>query len=415
MAKGSPKDSSIERRGPGTRGAVLSRTSRRQGLARWLWVLLGSALAAFLVWRLMRPSNPSGPSDARTPAPAHSAHERLRELLGDAGTRRSIDTRPAESALAPLRAQLNLPPRAWPSEHLVFAGDRVARTVEAGIEVVALGETPAQAKRSTVRASHVRALFELGRTFGAVAEKNVLLFEPGKDAPARLPGVTWLPQARVFPDLISRNYLLVLQAPDHAIYRYFMAEGKGPLLPLVARHDLVDFDEKVFVALRDGSFVYSSGGSFNRLYTSGLTKKLVAPRASAAPLRGLRARRIDQIFVLYEDGLVQKLYLQDRVRVAWSTRLHRLPFDLVASGDDLVLLEDVPGDRREWRLRVVGAGRESPLVIELGTSKALGEDWVQRLHERFGLAVSKGRVAVVGPGGLGAWNLATGEPLLTSR
>jgi len=112
---------------------------------------------------------------------------------------------------------------------------------------------------------------------------------------------------------------------------------------------------------------------------------------------------------------VERFHLLDRMRSVWSAELGAVPYDIVAVDDDLVLLDDERGARRRWQVRVVSAKHEASLLAELGESDVSGEAWASRLHDRFGLGTSRGRVAAVGPGGLRVWKLASGERLVGPR
>jgi hypothetical protein len=241
-------------------------------------LLLGVVLFGGLAARYFAVSKgPSGPPDALA-GPIGSGHSDLRKVLGDLKPRPSIDTAPAESALVPLRSKLSIPPRTFASEHLAFGGDRVARTVDTGVEIVQFEKGAPEPKRWTVAAPGVRALFEMGASLGALVAGQVWLFDSGRQEPRRTPGVTMFPESRVFPDLVTRAHLLVLHPRTQSIYRYELADERGSLLPIDANHQLPEFDGRVFVALRDGSFVYSTEAGFTRLYASGRTKKLVVLR-----------------------------------------------------------------------------------------------------------------------------------------
>jgi hypothetical protein len=189
-------------------------------------------------------------------------------------------------------------------------------------------------------------------------------------------------------------------------------------LPLVSRVELSESREGTFLPLKDGSFIHLAGDHWERFFAQGKRFQLPSPQRHAAPFRVLRAARIDEFFVLYEDGLVERLQLQDRLRVVWSLRLPELPLDIASAGNTLVTLRATrDGSSTSWLLEVVGQNAPKPELIDLGVSApdSFHDDWVARQLRSHGLTASERWIAVGGGSRLRVWQLKGLELVLDTR
>jgi hypothetical protein len=170
---------------------------------------------------------------------------------------------------------------------------------------------------------------------------------------------------------------------------------------------LQEFDGNVLLPLRDGSLVYSQAGELSRLFVGGRPRVLSPLYGGAPMIRGLLARRVDELMILYEDGTLERLHLQNRLRRRALHRFETLPVDIVSTGHGVAALfaNQRAGAPRRWSLRCFTL--EFSLIDEIelpGGATSPGSSWLSE-ETRNRLLAAHGRwIALGGPRELSVWD-----------
>lgn len=237
----------------------------------------------------------------------------------------------------------------------------------------------------------------------------------------RLPRFSLMPGTRAFGDRQDEERLWVHHSHDPTLYRYSLEKAEGALLVPEDFVELADYDGKAFLGLRDGSFLYTAGKELRRFFPQGRKQQLGPQKGSAGVLRLLLARRIDQAWVVREDGLASLVTLT--ATLPWS-RSHRLGSKLltVASSERHLAaldLKSAPGEPRVWRLRVYGEKKEEAIFeaevpADPGDDGRVGPAWVEAATRNLGVVLTDkpARVAVGGPERMLVWDFQKGNKLL---
>ncbi len=379
-----------------------------------LFVLLAAGLLLVAYWAQRGQRMPR--RSLLPPPSASAARERLLEQLERTQQRREPDVSLAQSAVAELRRRrLSIPPLSSPAGHIAASGRRIGRVTSRGLVVDELGSD------QPLHLALPHAELVVGSPLGllAVGRESMLLLDRRQQKPQRFARVPLFPGSRVLADLIDRNRVWVSYPGTSKLYGYALDADAQGLLPIVQEFELHAEGASGLLPLADGSFIYRAASGWERFFPQGKRFQLDAPPSSSRPVRLLRARRIDQLFVLYADARVERLQIQERLRVLWSRQLDRSPVDIVSTGNTLIALstrhERDPG--LVWELQVFASDSPEPRRIELGPSDpgSFNGDWVARQLNQHGLVASNDWVAVGGPERLRVWDLESLELLLDRK
>ena len=141
-------------------------------------------------------------------------------------------------------------------------------------------------------------------------------------------------------------------------------------------------------------------------------------KSELVPWRLLPGRRVDQAWVVAEDGTVELWQLGDRIAVQLRFAAGAAPFAAAASAQylALVVVDEPAGSQRAFRLLVYDneAGRVLERVLPPGEPE-IGEGWeaIAVRDRHVALADAEPFVAVGGPGSLEVFRLPDGERLLS--
>lgn len=327
--------------------------------------------------------------------------------------RPTIDTEPAESAVADFRRRTLSPePRQQPSALLAISGARVAR-IEADTLVVV--EPGTKKERLTHRLPGAFAVAATPTAILAAGQDHLLVLGPGEHTPKSMPRPTMFAGSQLMPDLIDDTRVWVRHPRENSLFGYALGPPTSPFLPLVDTVPLSGAANGTFLGLADGSFLHFTGTAWERLFLKGSRSELPWPSSKAPPARMLRAHRIDQVYMLSPEGELELYQLQVPLLRLWQRNIAPLPVDIATSGDTVFLLRAGRNAAQEldWTLQVIHPRRED-VFIPLGATGDPDDfrgDWYGRLLARFALATSSRWVALGGTGQLRVWDAKSLEPI----
>jgi hypothetical protein len=313
------------------------------------------------------------------------------------------------SALRPLReSRLELPVPRHPSPYLAFVGDDLLRLTRAGVQVrKAPGFLPLQTYPLVEPRAVVALAGGLAYAVGRSAALELALTgdEPGASPRGR---PTLFPYSILLPDLIAPSELWVSHADDTKLYDHSFEASASGLLPPRAELDLVRFDQRALVGLRDGSFVFSAGRELGRSFPRGGPRWLRLPEEVRSVTRILRDKKMDRIWLVDGDGVVVLAALHERVRSLRRIVTERRLFDVAISENGIFTLELEKGTpvRRFSLARYDLEGAEVWRTSFDRVPQAAGEDWAAGFEANVRLLVPRSGAWVVvgGPDQLDVWN-----------
>lgn len=376
--------------------------------ANWLPLVAlcmgGLALGFSLLWESDKPAQ--RPEDVVAALVGSVAHESPRLP--------AIDTAPAESAVADFRRRtLNPEPRELPSSLIAISGQRVGRIEPDALVVV---EPGTQKKRLTFRLPGAFAVAASPSALLAVGTDRLLVLGPGERTPKSMPRPSLFPGSQLMPDLIDAARVWVRHPRSNSLYGYSIGPSTSVLLPLAETVTLSGAADGSFVGLADGSFLHFTGTGWERLFVQGKRFELPWSNTRAAPLRTLRAQRLDQIYVLGKDGELELYQLEAPLSRLWHRNVSPLPVDIATSGDTVFMLRShrTPGHGLSWTLQGIHRKRKDVFVPLGGEHDGVEEfrgEWYGRLLARYGLVASPRWVVLGGTGQLRVWDAKTLEPV----
>jgi hypothetical protein len=163
--------------------------------------------------------------------------------------------------------------------------------------------------------------------------------------------------------------------------------------------------------------MYFTGENWRRVFTQGKRFELRGSRHPGRPLRTLRAARIDQFFILYDDARLERVQLLDRLRVVSSMQLQELPIDLTSAKNLVILLhaQRRQSDGLHWSLELLNEqGPTGRIGLGASPPESFRGDWVTRQLEPRGLAASNSWVVVGGSRRVRVWEIKTRELVFDS-
>ena len=338
-------------------------------------------------------------------SPGHEA------LLPPEALPQGVDTAPAESAVVDFRSRTLSPePRGQPSALIAISGSRVARIEPDALVVVEPG-SPNKDLRFRLPGAFAVAATPLALL--AVGTDRLLVLGPGESKPRSMPRPSLFPGSRLVPDLVDAERVWVLHPRSNSLVGYSLPSRESALLLILDTVTLSGSLEGSFLPLADGSLLHFMGAGWEQLVLQGKRVELPWPR-TARPFRTLRAHRLDQVFVLSDDGELGLYQLEAPLKRLWHRNVGPLPVDIATSGDTVFLLRTERNQRKElnWTLQVIRR-RGPDLVVPLGGTDAgaFEGEWHPRLLARYGLAASPHWVALGGTGQLRVWDAKTLEPV----
>jgi hypothetical protein len=304
---------------------------------------------------------------------------------------------------------MKLGPRRAAAFALAFAKGRLGQVTEGGLTV---------RDAATYR---VKLMLDLEKPRAVTALADGSLFCPGErrtlrllwhdDKPRVYPQITLLPGSQVFGDRVDPERVWSLSASGKKLFGFGLSETRGELLAPTDWIDLDGFDHHAFGSLRDGSFIYSTDSGFSRFHGTG--KKEPIQANSTDVFRILPGSRPDTAWLLRLDrraslhGMVG-----GKLARLETVNLEADPFDAESAGGFLAVLElDQPNDA-PWSfvLEVFDVSGKRKFRETFPAVETLGEDWVERLTENRGLALSVDppAVAIGGPTALTVFDARNG-------
>lgn len=377
--------------------------------AKWRWGIALSVMAGGVGLGLAIDPGTRAPSATpRSPSVLGSGPQGFSEGLPAS----EPDMAPAESAVADFRRRtLNPEPQRLPSSLIAISGARVGRIEPDALVVV----EPGTRKPNLVFA--LPGAFAVAATptaLFAVGKDRLLLLGPGEKKPISMPRPSLFPDSVLMPDLNDSTRIWVRHVRSNSLFGYVLDTTEAALLVPVESMTLAGAADGAFLALADGSFVRYTGEGWERLFVQGKRFELSWPKHDVAPFRALRAHRLDQFYVLFADGKLERYQIGTPMLKLWSTDLGSLPVDVATSGDSLVLLRSDRSkpDALNWKLEVIHPKRPAA-SLPLGASDAdsFRGDWHAQLLRQYGLAASSRWIVLGGAGQLRVWDVKTLEPV----
>lgn len=239
----------------------------------------------------------------------------------------------------------------------------------------------------------------------AIGASAMLRVEPGKK-PVSLPKPVLLPGVELYADAVQADRIWTFEGrrarPLLASYRLATAaQTQHTLLLPEQAIELEAPSGGVFGTTREGVWLYFAAGKVERFGPGGARlSRLVAPEV-ATPFLILPTRRLDQSYLLKEDGRLTRALVSPLFRKLSELDLGLVPFAAgVADEGRLLAVVAVVGEGPRFELRLfdealVPRGR-APLPADSPTGR---DDWVQVVTRNLQLACAAREplVAVGGP------------------
>jgi hypothetical protein len=230
--------------------------------------------------------------------------------------------------------------------------------------------------------------------------------------------VAFFPDSELAPERSNDGFFWVVHRATQTAQKYPLEPTELPMLLSNLETKLEGFDGRAIAMSRDGVFVYSTAAGIARHVPRGKTVVFKPPAGSAGkPIwRLLPAGRLDQLWVISEDGEVELWTLIQNAPLVRRFRLAERPYEAVASADALafVTIAEERGKGRRFAATVHDDKGLERFRIELPSDPVTAEEnWLSVVTQNKGIAVSDGekKLAVGGPTWLGLWELGSGAKL----
>jgi hypothetical protein len=357
------------------------------------------------------PPRPTPPRRPATPRPSISARASLERALPDVSA--PAVARPVPSSLVEFRRRnLGLIPRRYPAGRLAFGRGRIGQLTSEALVVRSLsdfgvvGSQPVAAPRQL-----------LGLTDGslmAVGRDQVFRLPPGTTRFEEHRRATLFADSTLIADARDAQRFWVAHPGTDQLYLYLLGGAEDLVLPFAQLLPIQDCDHQALASLADGSFVCTTRRGIRHFWAEGKHEELVFTRPESGIWRLVPARRIDQVWAAGNDRKLELYQLSRRAELVRTLDLPDQPLDVAARGQLLALVTvfHVPGQPREWALRVLDDAGHPRFTQPLPASEDLTrDDWVARVLEDRSVVLSMdgSRVAVGGPRLLMVWETATGH------
>jgi hypothetical protein len=304
---------------------------------------------------------------------------------------------------------MRLPPRRSPTPALAFGNGRLGQITAGALTVRDAATYRVELKLDLDKPRAVAALAD-GSLFCPAEKRTLRLL--GHDQKARVyPPIPILPGSQIFGDRVDAERVWSISASGKTLFGYGLGQEKSELLSPKEWVELDGFNRQAFGSLRDGSFIYSTDSGFTRV--RGARKKEPIKANSTDIVRLLPGSRPDTVWLVRLDrraslhGLVG-----GKLARLETVNLEADPFDADSAGRFLAVLElDQPSDA-PWTfvLEVFDVSGKRQFREALPTAESLDQDWIERLTENRGLALSSDppRVAIGGPTALTVFDARNG-------
>lgn len=257
----------------------------------------------------------------------------------------------------------------------------------------------------------------------AVADKDTTWRVVPQDLSlARFPPFTLFASSELWADRRDPLALWVHHEGEAAIYLYRLEipPARHPLLAPTDRIELLGHDGRVVLALKDGSFAYTTEHEIRRVFPHGKVRSSEIPSSLGPLWRLLPTHRIDEVWTATTAFDLELWQLTPRLHPVRQLALGGEPFELAASDRSLAVVRAVesPTAPRAWSLVVYDdRGNERFTVALPPDPDPTTEDWVERAvrDREVVLARIDPWVAVGGPTTVAVWHTEAGRPLLDAE
>ena len=252
----------------------------------------------------------------------------------------------------------------------------------------------------------------------AIDAEAVYRVDPGAAKPRSYKRVSFFPDSELLPERSDGQFFWVVHRVTQTALRYRLENSELPMLVSDVETKLEGYDGGAIEMSRDGVFVYSTAGGIARQVPRGKAVIFKPPVGSSgkAIWRLLPAGRLDQLWVVSEDGEVELWTLIPNAPLVRKFRVAERPYEAVAAADALAFVTVVQerGQARRFLALVYDGQGAERFRIELPNDPATSsENWLSNVTQNKGIAVSESekKLAVGGPTWLGLWDLETGASL----
>jgi hypothetical protein len=252
----------------------------------------------------------------------------------------------------------------------------------------------------------------------AVGSEAVYRLDPGSKKARVFKRMVFFPDSELLPERADDRFFWTVQRSSKTALKYALETTELSMLLGAAETALEAFDGRAIAMSRDGVFIYSTGSGIGRLVPRGKLTPIERPKdSSGLPIwRLVPAVRLDRVWVVAENGEVELWPLRPKASVLRRFRLTPPPYEVAAGSGVLAVLALTQGGGkpRSFALQVYDEQGVERFRHDLPADPATaGEDWLESVTRNKNLALSEAedKVAVGGPGWLGAWDLQSGEPL----
>lgn len=238
---------------------------------------------------------------------------------------------------------------------------------------------------------------------------------PQDTKPHEFPPTIVFPMSSVFVDRSTPDHFGVVALGGKNFHEYALGPSPIQLLLSYATVSLDRYDGRLFVSLRDGSYLYSTETGFLRFFGAE-TKEEVSAGVSvpADAFRLLPASRVDTMWFLTAENAVLYQLVAGKLWKLRTVPLSAMALDADADGIYLAVLELAQPSNASWSmtLEVFDVNGVRHVHEVFSTSESLdAETWVGALERNRRLAVRDGEtplVAVGGPDELNVFRADTG-------
>jgi hypothetical protein len=234
----------------------------------------------------------------------------------------------------------------------------------------------------------------------AIGASAMLRVEPGHQ-PVSLPKPVFLPGSEVFADAMQADRIWIFEGhrtpPRLAGYRL----AKGPRVVLLPEQqiELESAPGGVVGTTREGVWLYFTAGRVERFGPGGARLSGLTTPELSAPFLSLPTRRLDQQYLLDEQGVLMRALVTPRFRKLSQRDLSLAPFAAaVADEGRLLAIVAVAGEGPTFELRLFDEALSEQGRARLPAEPPTGrDDWVQVVTRNLHLsAAPRERLLAVG-------------------
>jgi hypothetical protein len=315
------------------------------------------------------------------------------------------------SALVEIHRRLSLAaPSALP-RHLAFGSGFLVQLREADIRLI---NSEDGVEIVTVPLAGPRAAVSLAAGSVLVCgREETLRFDPRQRVPHRFGRISLLPNAILEPSRDSPERVWVIEPLLARAVRYTLRERE---FEIESTRELPNADGRAATTLLDGSLVYTADRAIGRVQ-GGAARMFPLPESIGRAWRLVAGERVDQVWLVTNEGEAFLLALDARLRVLRHFTTEGGPFDVGAIPGTLALVSvhEVFPEPRTFVLNLYSsAGKQTKSYI-LGTVAESDEpEWAARASRDRELAMNTffRRIAVGGQSSLRLFDLASKDEIV---